>query len=38
VQPYLQLAAIGLLGWALRERLKGERVCKVDLKVDEPVG
>jgi len=38
VQPYLQLVAIGLLGWALRERLKGERSCKVDLKVDEPVG
>jgi len=38
VQPYLQVVAIGLLGWALRERLKGETACKVDLKVDEPVG
>lgn len=29
VQPWLQLAAIVLLGWALRFRLRGERTCSV---------
>jgi hypothetical protein len=38
VQPYLQLVAIAVLGWALRERLKGERVCKVSPKVEDRVG
>jgi VanZ family protein len=37
VQPYLQLLAVVVLGWALRERLKGERVCKVTPRVEDPV-
>lgn len=32
VQPYLQLLAIILLGWALRVRLRGERECRRDVK------
>lgn len=30
VQPYLQLLAIGLLAWALRERITGERACRME--------
>ncbi len=29
VQPLLQVAAVGLLGWALQQRLRGERSCRV---------
>lgn len=29
LQPVLQIAAIGLLGWALQKRLRGERMCRV---------
>ncbi|GIM63480.1 hypothetical protein Pve01_80590 [Planomonospora venezuelensis] len=29
VQPLLQLAALGLLVWALRVRLRGELACAV---------
>lgn len=29
VQPVLAVAAIGLLAWALRSRLRGEAVCRV---------
>lgn len=38
VQPYLQLLAIALLVWALRERLTGERVCRLEGKEREQVG
>jgi hypothetical protein len=30
VQPFLALAGIGLLGYALRRRLAGERACPID--------
>ncbi len=36
LQPYLGLAALGLLVWALRVRLRGEVACPVD--VAEPAG
>ena len=29
VQPVLQVAAVALLAWALRQRLRGERTCRV---------
>jgi len=29
VQPLLQVAAIALLAWALHQRLRGERTCRV---------
>lgn len=29
VQPLLGIVAVGLLGWALRKRLSGERACPV---------
>lgn len=29
LQPILQLVAIALLAWALRERLRGEQACRV---------
>jgi len=32
VQPLLQLAALGLLAWALRRRLLGEIACPTPLK------
>lgn len=30
VQPYLGVVALGLLGWALRVRLRGEVACPLD--------
>ncbi len=29
LQPFLQVAAVGLLAWALRQRLRGELACPV---------
>ncbi|MFD2081629.1 hypothetical protein SAMN05421678_12836 [Actinopolymorpha cephalotaxi] len=29
VQPLLQIAAVGLLIWALRQRVRGERQCRI---------
>lgn len=35
VQPFIQIIAIGLLGWALRFRLRGEKACPVAPTVEE---
>jgi hypothetical protein len=37
-QPFLQAAAIALLGWALRARLRGERACPMPTDPPTPKG
>lgn len=37
VQPLLQVAAVGLLAWALLVRLRGERSCRLTTTPERPV-
>ncbi len=36
IQPFLGVAALGLLGWALKVRLDGERACPVPVAASRP--
>ncbi len=35
VQPFIQILAIGLLAWALRFRLRGEKACRITAPAQE---